>query len=679
VHTQHTGLIGYLLPRHRITVWCLVMVMLLSSAGCSLFKRSRQPTDLHPIPLTPVIWFSPSITTGGVPYRNACGEAASLSLNDVLRDAVPKQLTGVFAGVTAQSQPDETIAADGVVEVGIALRRIDLVIPKQGQGSYPATATVGLEMVFLARDGTLLFSKKREGVGRGTVNTRDQLCEVEGVDALVQQAIDSAAGGLAQEMARVAQIREYAAQRDTWVPMAVRPRPDGAPPAAVVLGVSPAVATEATQHRQETPIEAVQPAQVSFRAIIRDESRDQLLEPAESLTIEIEVKNEGSVEAKDVMVLVEGKAELAALFPSEVLVGTLQPGEIKRISITKRMTTAEEALQGELTLNLRTASAADVVPRPKIFSLGVKRKDREMVLAPDVDQLPKSLAAFKQPKAVIITIGVGSFRDEQVPAVKYATHDAAVMAEYLHAIGNVPRERIRVLLDRQALRRDLEETFERWLRKQVDAQTVVYVFFSGRALVDGVTGAVSLVPHDGTLSASNELYPLRRLQESLYHLPIQRAILMFDVSMDPSPGADLSAMPPFEWEFVSSEERKHVEMWMVGNRNLQEAHAYEQGKHGLFTYHLLRGLQGIADMDRDGTVMAGELCTYARGQVARVAREQFGNKQDPICVPSTGRGAMVRIHPVAKGNNPKLIPMPRQPESSGGSSVPTPNPTHIGP
>ena len=87
----------------------------------------------------------------------------------------------------------------------------------------------------------------------------------------------------------------------------------------------------------------------------------------------------------------------------------------------------------------------------------------------------------------------------------------------------------------------------------------------------------------------------------------------------------------------------------------------------------------LADVDRDGTVIAGELCTYARGQAARVAREQFGNKQDALCFPGIGRGGMVRIYPVARGNNPKPVPMQKPPNLPADSSAPTANPMQIGP
>jgi uncharacterized caspase-like protein len=295
----------------------------------------------------------------------------------------------------------------------------------------------------------------------------------------------------------------------------------------------------------------------------------------------------------------------------------------------------------------------------------------------DVDLLPKSIGVLKQAKAIVIAIGVGQFRSGQVPSITYAGHDAEVMAEYLREIGNIPDDRVRVLRDTHALKQDLIETFDEWLPPRVDAATVVFVFFAGRAVVDGTTGAVSLVPFDGTTSALNRLYPVRQLQSSLYRLPIQRAIMMFDVSLDPAPGADPAATPAPVWE-ANGSERKDQVMWMVGNRHLQEAHAYEQGKHGLFTYHLLKGLQGLADLDRDGIVAAGELCLYARREVTRVAREQFGNAQDPLCIPPPGQGAMVRIHPVAKGNNPKPVAAAKKAEPSPEVPAQTPKPLNIG-
>lgn len=656
-----------------------VAVLSLAVAGCSRLTQPKEPVTIQAIPLTPVIWYSPSVTHAESPYDNACGEKTAVNLADAVMSAVPQKLTNVFDGVIAQKQAEEPLASDGVIEVGVGHRRIDLVIPKSAPGTYPVTATVGMEMVFLARDGTLLFSKKLEGTGRGTVVVGEQSCRVEGIETAVQEAIDTVADQLAKQMAQSSQIQEYAARRATWAPLAGRSQ---AEPVAGAVGLPPTAGSATIEQSPVAPTRETvqQPAQLSFRAIIRDENRDHLLEPDEAVTIEVEVKNEGVAEAEDVLVLVQGHAKLEGLFPSDVAVGTLQPGEVKRVSITKRATTSEEALHGELTLILRAATPLAFIPSPKTFTIGGKAKHSDGgVIVPDVDQLPVSSTAFHQQKAVVIAIGVGTFHDEHIPEIKYAGYDAQVMAEYLRTISNVPGERVRVLLGRKALVRDFEDTFEQWLRKRADRETVVYVFFSGRAVVDGGTGAISLVPYDGGRSGPAQLYPLRRLQEALSRLPIRRAILMFDVSMDPSPGLDLTALPSPAWESNGSEARKDVEMWMVGNRTLQEAHAYDQGKHSLFTYYLLRGLQGLADLDRNGTVVAGELCTYARSQVALIARQQFGNRQEPICLPRVGWGGQARIHPLARGNNPKPAITPKEPEAPTGPAAPSPNLHQVGP
>lgn len=656
------------------------MAFILIVAGCSQFTQVPAPGNPQVIPLTPAIWFSPSVTAAEVSYDTPCGEKRTMGLADALVASIPKKLNGVFHNVTPQSQSEEPLASDGAIEVGVGSRRINLAIPPQGHGSYPATATVGMEMVFLARDGTVLFSKKLEGVGRGTVAVVEQSCVVEGLAGILQEAIDSVADGLAKQMALSSQIQEYAATKDTWKPIAGQSRPETAVSIVGPTAILPPTAPEIGQPVRAAPPEVVQPAHLNFRAIIRDESRDQFLDPDESLTIEAEVKNEGTVEAKDVVLMVEGKDELAAVFPKEIDVGTLQPGDVKRTTLTKQVTAIDATVHGELSLSLRSTSPLSLVSPPKNFAFRAKPKQTEGVMVPDVDQLPSTLVAFKEPKAVIITIGVGRFRDAQVPVVNHASHDAAVMAEYFHTIGNVPRERMRVLLDRQASLGELEETFEGWLRKKADAATDLYVFFSGRAIVDGVTGAVSLMAHDGTSAGSSGLYQLRQLQDVIQRLPIRRAVLLFDVSLDPAPGADLATIPPPDWESGISEARKDVEMWMVGNRKLQEAQAYGQGKHGLFTYYLLRGLQGVADLNRDNTVTAGELCTYARNQVIGVTREQLRTKQEPLCLPQVGRGGMARIYPVARGNNPKptLIPTTAT-ESSAGNSTPSQNLIQVGP
>jgi caspase domain-containing protein len=364
--------------------------------------------------------------------------------------------------------------------------------------------------------------------------------------------------------------------------------------------------------------------------------------------VEVEVKNEGPGVVQGVEILINGTPALTEHLSGVIAVGELRSGEVKRVTLDETIGAVKEPIQAELILTLRAGSASVKLPSAKKFVVAMKpESDSEAALVPvDVDQLPKRAGKLKQPKAVGITIGVGQFRETAMSRIKYAARDAEVMAQYLKVIGGVPAERVRTLVDSQALKIDLADVLEEWLPTHVDPATVVYVYFSGLGVVDGTTGAISLVPFDGMASTGSRVYSLRRLQEALTKLPVERAIVMLDVSLESAAGTDSSTKVTPVWEPDGSP--KDRLMWMVGNRAVQEAHRYDPGQHGLFTYQLLKGLGGGADIDKDGTILAGELCTYARGQVSKVAREQFGNEQEPLCIPGPGQGALSRLQPLAR-------------------------------
>jgi hypothetical protein len=58
--------------------------------------------------------------------------------------------------------------------------------------------------------------------------------------------------------------------------------------------------------------------------------------------------------------------------------------------------------------------------------------------------------------------------------------------------------------------------------------------------------------------------------------------------------------------------------------------------------------------------------------------EQIGNSQQPVCLPAPGHGALVRIHPMAKGNNPKPVVSVKK-EDSAQETAPKTLPAGVGP
>ncbi|MDP3092938.1 MAG: hypothetical protein Q8N04_19885 [Nitrospira sp.] len=671
----------------RASIGLLLMgIALTTGTACSWFKRADGLAGIAPIALSPVLRVPPSMATSTIAYQNACGAAATVPIGSPLVAALQQKMGRVFQHVVT----DQAVSSDGVIEAAVGLKQIDLAIPRRIKKSYPVTVTVGLDVAYLAGDGSTLWTKKLQSSGLGEVEVQETSCDVTGLESVVKEAIDLVAEGAAKQISDSIKIREYAGAK-----------PSRGPALAPVSAMQPATVSDvaavsarpvepsAQASRERLPVvqsaaeipsnqAGEASAMLTFRVILRDDNRDHILQPDEPLTVDVEVKNEGRTEAQGVEVLVEGTGVLTAQLPSTIAVGDVLPGEIKRVTVTKPMTSAKESLRGELLFGLRSVSPLAQIPPVKKFTILIKPSPADGTQAAmDVDQPPKGTAALKQQKAVVVAVGVGRFRDAQVPSVKFAARDAEVMAAYLQSIAGLPADRVRVLTDGHGLKQDLAETFDEWLPKRVDPSTVVYVYVAGRALVDGVTGAVALVPYDGTTASTGRLYSIRRLQEALGRLPIQRAILMFDVSLEHAAGADPATGAAPVWE-VGATDASAKMMWMIGNNGLQESQAFEPGRHGLFTYQLLRGLQGPADLDRDGTVAAGELCAFARGEVARMTSEQIGSSQQPVCLPAPGQGALVRIQPMAKGNNPKPV-VPVKKEVPGPGEIPGSSPAGVGP
>ena len=632
----------------RSRVRACVGLLFLSLTGCGLFG-SRDGVHIgYYLPLTVQLRQAPTVAAAQLTYQDACGQNQVLPFGPQLAEAITRKSGRVFEKIVPDNAPVPP-SVDGYEDVSVGMTTLDLFIPRQVTRSHPATLAIGLDFGYIAADGTVLFSKKLQGVGSGDVDVNVSSCELKGLDKIVKEAIANVTDGMAEALGTSVKIRQaagagHAGASATGATPPPPPIAQSAPVVPVPVPVPvPAPAAAGAAATEE------QPSTLVFRAIIRDENRNQLLHEGENVDVEIEVKNEGPGAAAGVEILVSGTAALVEMIPSVLIVGDIPAGDVKRVSVNGKVGAVAEATQAELVLALRAKSPAVQLPSVKKYLMAVKPANApEAIAVPvDVDEMPKpSSGKLKQPKAVGIAIGIGQFRENAMPRVKYAQQDADTVAKYWSAVGGIPAERIRRLFESRALKGDLVETFEEWLPRQADATTVVYVFIAGRGLVDPATGAVSVIPFDGTATSSARLYSLRRLQESLSKLPVQRSIVMVDLSLEHLPVQNGAGPAAPMWP--QEEQGKERVMWMVGNRAVQEAHHFDLGHHGLFAYQLLKGLGGAADVDKDGTILAGELCVYARGQVAKMAHEQFGNEQDPLCVPGPGQGAMVRLQPVAK-------------------------------
>ena len=272
----------------------------------------------------------------------------------------------------------------------------------------------------------------------------------------------------------------------------------------------------------------------------------------------------------------------------------------------------------------------------------------------DVD-MRVPLAAEANPNAVAIVIGNRDYTSRGTPKVEFAVKDAKSMKRYLIEAFGFSEDR--VILDTNATAGRMSELFgsandaaASRLAELVatrPAGTVdVFVFYSGHGAPAGRPSKKYLVPVDANAARIQATsYSLDQLYKNLTALNAKSVTVAID--------AGFGALSSDMFSNESFGGGLEVEVGTVGGLNSQVLTAAtgdqsarwrrDQG-HGLFTYFLLRGLQGSADANSDFAITADELQSYVTANVKSYATERMsGSAQVPEVFTTNPNRVVVRL------------------------------------
>ncbi|MFH1725633.1 MAG: ankyrin repeat domain-containing protein [Elusimicrobiota bacterium] len=287
-------------------------------------------------------------------------------------------------------------------------------------------------------------------------------------------------------------------------------------------------------------------------------------------------------------------------------------------------------------------AALEETPRPS--GPGTSPKPAPRAVRSDVDVLPAG-GSRRRENAYAVVIGIENYR-ERLPAVDFAASDAELVAKYLTKAMGFPEENVVTLLNERAAKSDLEKYLEQWLENNVEAGGTVFVYYSGHGAPSHKTREAFLVPYDGDPTYINKTgYALPRLYRTLAKLPADEVVVMLDSCFSGAGGRSVIAKGARPLVMVVTEPEslgKNIAVLSAAS-GTQISSTYDPKGHGLFTYFLLKGLQGKADLDEDGAVEIGELHGYLRPNVERVARKLYNTEQTPqLRVPKGRRFLLTR-------------------------------------
>jgi hypothetical protein len=231
----------------------------------------------------------------------------------------------------------------------------------------------------------------------------------------------------------------------------------------------------------------------------------------------------------------------------------------------------------------------------------------------------------RQPErdAVAVIIGIADYKN--LPRADYANDDARVFYDYaIRALGVKP-ENIRLLVDADADDIGIYQAFKTWLPSRVRAGTDVYVYYSGHGLPTADGQGLYLLPQ----RAHRDFIDKTAITQAEINVAIQaakpRSVTVFlDSCYSGQARSGETLIASARPVALKAEKQLFPDSFAVfsASQNDQISSSSPDLKHGIFSYYLMRGMEGDADANRDGRITAGEMQAYLLEQVSRQAGMQ---------------------------------------------------------
>jgi len=269
-------------------------------------------------------------------------------------------------------------------------------------------------------------------------------------------------------------------------------------------------------------------------------------------------------------------------------------------------------------------------------SPGGKPGSRGMTVTPRAPILPERAAAEKF--AVVVGISHYANASSDFSNLRYADEDAKSMRDFLLSPegGSFPKANMKVLLNEQATSQNIRSAFFTFLTQaQPEDEVVIYVAGHGAPDPNDPRNLYFLTYDTKLDDMGGTAFPMFQMQDVFSRvLKAKRVITFADTchSYGFSGERDRkkksnNLFNQYVARYANEADRAVITASDISQ--LSEESEQWGGGHGVFTYYLLKGLKGDADLNKDGTVTAGELFAYVHDNVEKAT----SGSQSPMALP----------------------------------------------
>jgi len=235
------------------------------------------------------------------------------------------------------------------------------------------------------------------------------------------------------------------------------------------------------------------------------------------------------------------------------------------------------------------------------------------------DNIP---SGSKISNTLAIVFGIEKYKN--VSNVSFAHRDARFMKEYFNKTIGISENNIYYVVNEDVSKAVFDKVFSKggWLDKRVKkGKTEIYFYYAGHGSPDIKENKAYLIPYDGDPNyASQTGYEMEKIYNYLSDLNAKSVTVFLDACFS---GANresemlLTDARPLMIE-VKSPIAKGITVFSATGTN-EISSAWRDKKHGLFSYFLMKGMQGQANVNKDNKLTIKELGDYIHQKVSEQA------------------------------------------------------------
>ena len=257
---------------------------------------------------------------------------------------------------------------------------------------------------------------------------------------------------------------------------------------------------------------------------------------------------------------------------------------------------------------------------------------KEMIVEKKFDSLnPGKARGRNSGNTVALIIGIEKYKGTS--KASFASADAKFFSEYARRAFGVKKSNIKLMVDQDASLIETLTVLSKWLPSKIkNGQTKLLVFFAGHGLASNDGNDLYLLSHDSDVDLLQRTALSRKelFKEIVKHNP--KSVTMFldtcysGISRDEQ--TLLASARPIRIVAKESEDTPdNFAIFSASGLN-EISSGLKEAKHGMFSYYLMKGLEGNADSNRDRKITNGEMLSYLQSNVSKQALS-LGRNQNP--------------------------------------------------